>query len=247
MNALPPRDHNGPPAFDPDVLAALRTKVERAAETAGAWLDARVIESDEDASRANDYVRALKALRDEIDGARKEAKRPHDEAAKAVQVAFAALLDPLAFTDGAVKKMLSDFAARKRSAAEEAKAAEIARLEEEHGRATAALQAAHARNDVIGIAAETNGIGAIEDRLEALRGKRVKVQIASATGGGRTMAERTTRRARVVNLNLAFMHFRDRPEIAAALESLANAELRASRGAALTLPGFEIITERTVA
>lgn len=247
--APPPAGHNRPPPVDPDLLGAFRERIERAAETAGSWLDAKVIESDEDASRARDYIRAIKALKDEIDAARQDAKRPHDEAAKAVQEAFRPLLTPLIFTDGAVKSMLSRFAERKRAALEEDRDARLAALRAELAEAEQAAEAARGRNDVLGIAGAEDRAGDLRKQIKALAGKAgaPKVQIGSATGGARTMGQRTVRRATLVNVNHAFMHYRDHPALRECLESLANADLRAAKGAAVDLPGFIITEERIVA
>jgi uncharacterized protein with von Willebrand factor type A (vWA) domain len=246
--APPAAGHNNPPPYDPDVLEALKAEVNQAALTAGAWLDARVIESDEDAQRANDYVRALGALHDKADAARKAAKKPHDEAAKVIQAAFGKILDPLTLAQGAVKSMLSKFAQAKAAHLEQERQAAIAAAEAEVERGRAALAAAEGRNDVIGMATEASGLEAAEKALAKLTGKAApKVKIASATGGGRTMGTKTVRRASLENVNLAFMHYRDHPEVKECLERIANADLRAAKGQPVNLPGFTVTEERIVA
>ena len=42
------------------------------------------------------------------------------------------------------------------------------------------------------------------------------------------------------------LHYRDHPEMDALLVRLANADLRAAKGAEINLPGFEVIEEKVL-
>ena len=81
LSNLPPRDHNGPPPFDPDAFAAVKAKVDNFALTAGAWADLGEIDSQDRAERASDFVDGARKVYREVDEARKVAKAPHDVAA----------------------------------------------------------------------------------------------------------------------------------------------------------------------
>ncbi|NAZ37192.1 hypothetical protein [Rubellimicrobium sp. CFH 75288] len=244
--APPPMGHNRPPPVDPAALDAFEARVRAMAETAGQWLDEGAVADAADASRAGDFLTALRALHREVDEARREAKRPHDEAAKAVQAAFAPLLAPLEAAAERIKALLAEYAEREQAGREAERSEALARARADLAAAEAERERAACAHDVIGEAAAEHAIAVIEERIAALERGDTRVRIASATGGGRTLAQRTRRVARLVNLNRALIHYRDRAEVAALLERLANADLRGP-DAPDHIPGFAIAIERIVA
>ena len=78
---------------DPEIVA-LRDKVNEFGQGAVKWGEAG-IQSEEDAAKINDFVDGSRALYKRIDTLRKDRKKPHDDAAKAVQAQFKPLLDAI--------------------------------------------------------------------------------------------------------------------------------------------------------
>ena len=239
--------HNGGPPFDPAVLDAFRPRLNDFAASMGHWLDLGVIESEEDASRLNDFLTGARKLFKEIDEARVAAKKPHDDNSKAVQAAFTPLLDLLTKTAEKGKPLLTAWAQKQQAilrAQQERDQAEARRKAEEAK--LAALQAAQ-RNDVVGeVHAEALAKEAETARKAAE--KPVNAKVASATGGGRTMAMRSIANVKLTNINLLFMQFRDAPEVAEVLLTLARRKVRAASWVkGETLPGGDVYYVETMA
>jgi hypothetical protein len=241
---------NNPPPFDPEVIAALRGPVDAFAATAGEWLDLGRIDTEEDAARLNDFLSGARKLSKEIDEARVKAKKPHDEAAKAVQAAFTPLTDIVAKCADRVKVMMTDFLRRQKEA-EEAKrreaAAAAARAKAE---AEEAARLAAMRNDVVS-EAEAEAALKEAEKAEKAASREVKVGAGSATGGARTTGLRTYRFARVDRPALAFLTILNDPvagpQIRNELERLGTGMIRASDWPKdADLPGFNIIEEERV-
>ena len=129
--APPPAGHNIPPPYDPEVLASLAANGDEFMQASTAIRQKAVpIASEEHAALLTDHIGGLRGLTKKVDEARKAAKKPHDEAGKAVQLAFTPLLDRI---DRALKYMLDEQTAwlntqaeaeRKRKAEEERHARE---------------------------------------------------------------------------------------------------------------------------
>lgn len=236
---------NIPPLVDPGLLDREKARVAEFADAARAWLDKGTLENDEDAGRLTDFINGARGVVKALDAARTDAKRPYDEAAKGVQATFRPLLDAVEAAIARTKPMLTAYLEGKRKA-EEARRAEAARLaREEADRAAAAAVAAFQRNDVLGQAeAEAAVVAAQKAEIEARR--ETKVNVASASGGGRTAALRTHRSVEVDNWNLAFVAVKAEPAVQAAIVTALNARIRA-KGFEGEIPGVRIITTRTAA
>jgi hypothetical protein len=238
LDTPPPSGHNFPPPYDPSVIALFKPRINAFAETAGQWLDMGEIESEEDAARLNDFLNGARKLFKEIDAARVEAKKPHDVAAKEVQTVYSALLDVVTKTAEKPKPLLARFLERKRVAEEQErarkKAVADALAKEAADRATMAAM----QNDVVG-EAEAEAAAKEAAKLQKQADKPVNASIGSATGGGRTMSQRTIRDVRLVNINKAFMEFRESPEVAEVLTTLARRRVRAGDFDGAEIPGFE--------
>ena len=236
--------HNNPPGpFVPEDLLA---KVADFSEAAGIWLDLRDIEDNDQAERCTDFLGGAKALFKLIDDARKEQKKPHDDAAKAVQDVFRKPLETVDFAVKRVGQLQTRWLQAER-------AREAARKIEEQAAARKALAeaeriaaAADARNDVAGM------IEAEAARKEAAKAakaaeKPATARAGSATGAGRTISLRTTYRCEVENINHAFVALRDHPEVKEVLERLATAAVRAQQGDKVAPNGFKLIKEEKAA
>lgn len=251
-----PREHigaNNPPPFDQSVLDALDARVNEFILAGGDWRDLGEIQTEEQAGDLNDYLSGLKKNRDEVEKARKAAKKPHDDASKAVQAAFTPLVTKIDFTIGKLRPMLTAFMDRKEA---ERRAAERAAREEAARAAKAAEEAAAkaaARNDIAGeVAAQEQAKAAAEKAKEAERLAKGRVSVASGSGGGRTASYRTYWRAEVANPRVAYMELSSgrHPEIAAELaETIRALGERVARSKDFnpetdTLPGFVFHAER---
>ncbi len=77
--------------------------------------------------------------------------------------------------------------------------------------------------------------------------KPVSAKIASATGAGRSVGLRTQKSVEILNINTLFLHFRDRPEVAELLQSLAQKEVRAASWDGVDPPGTKVHFEQVAA
>jgi membrane protein involved in colicin uptake len=222
----PALGHNGPPIVDPDVLADLagRTDQFMAASTE---IRAKYapLQSEEHAKLLTDHIKGLRGLKSQVDEARKAAKKPFDEGAKAVQEVFTPILERI---DRAVTAMLgiqTEYGNRKAKleAERKAEAERVAREAREAAERAAKEAAASGDLDAEAAAARAQKEA---DALAKEAARDVKVNIGSATGAGRTIAMVTVREAEIENINLLFVHYRARPEVAEVLLRLANADVR---------------------
>lgn len=244
--------HNSQLPYDPAVVERLETRVRELADAGGAWLDLGKIEDEAQAEKLNDFLNQARAAVREIEDERKAAKEPHLEAGRSVDSKFKTLTAPLEKLGIALKQMATDYIARKRAEEEKRKAAEreAARLQQEE--AERLRREAEARNDVIAQAAAEEAAKAAEKAAKAAE-KPVKVGIASATGGGRTMSERTSYRARIEDDGAARRAFSfllsdpgSREGLIAEMERLCTAARRRKDGPS-EINGVKWIEERTVA
>lgn len=242
-----PAGHNNPPAFDPEVLSALSAKTEEFLEVTQKWLELDKIETEEHAGQVTDQIDGLRGLFKKVDTARKDAKRPHDEAGKAVQAAFSPVLEKLKRAADALKPKLAAFAAAK--AAREAE--EQRKAQEEADRKAAEAEAARKA------AEESGNIGAQVDAEEAAKAaeaaqkdaaRPTKSNVKSATGAGRTMSLREVKEVEVTNINVLFMHYKEREEVAELLKRLATADVRAKDyDPEKPIPGVKVTTRSVMA
>lgn len=249
MNDLPPPlGHNNPPVVDPAILDAAKAKVSEWADAAGEWLVRGRVDTDADASDLKDMIDGSRKVGKAIEDARKKAKEPHTEAAKAVDAAFRPLTAAMEKVVERLRPILTDFLGRK-EAEECARRAEMAAEAERQRQEAARLAAAAAeRNDVLGETAAQLAAAEAE-KLAEVAAAEVKVSVASASGGGsRATALRSRRVVGIDNLALAFLEVKDHPGVIEAIQSALNARVnRADWPADGTLRGCTIGTVRTAA
>lgn len=235
--------HNAPPS----PIDEMREKVNEFGRAAQQWGETGV-QTDADAERLNDFLAGARQIHKDLDAMRVAEKKPHDDAAKAVQAKFKPLLDAIERAGAAAKGVLSAYMRRKEAQLAEQRrreAEEAARIEAE---AQAKAAEAEARGDLVGAAeAEAAAAVAKAEADAATDADAAKARVQSASGAGRTTGMRTFRIAKIVNSALAVAHYRNHPEVLATIERLANADIRASRGAAVSIPGVDVIEERRVA
>ncbi|RMF07406.1 MAG: hypothetical protein D6773_03535 [Alphaproteobacteria bacterium] len=233
--------HNAPPSRLPELEKLARDFT----DAAGAWMDQGAIDDEASAARANDYVAGARRLWQQIDDERKAEKQPHLDAGRRIDGEYKPLLDMLERSAKEVAARLTDYLKRQEEARRKEREAQEAAARAAARAAAEARRAAERRNDIAGqIEAEQ----AAEEARRALdaAAKPVRVSVESDSGGANRRSLRRVRKAKIANISAAFVHYRDRPEVRELIERLANAEIRAARGRAVTIPGIEIIEEEKI-
>lgn len=238
---------NNPPPFDATEVERLDSEASGFLDAAAEWIEKGELSTESDAQLLNDFISGVKKRKTATDKARASAKKPHDDAGKAVQAAYKPIITKLEAVVSKVNPLLTEWLQKK----EDARQAEIKRQLEEAQRqqeeAERKAAEAVARNDISG---EIDAEAAMEDaaRLEkaASRAAAKKANISSATGGGRTASLRTYYIAKTTNVRAAFMHFQDNPAVADLFRSLAEAEIRSKEfdPETMTIPGIEITAKQ---
>ena len=238
--------HNNPPPFDPDRHQALADRLKEFSEASADWLKLTEIETEEEAAALTDQITGLRALNKEIDAERVAQKKPHDDAGKAVQAAFAPLIETV---DRTVKKLLAlqaGFLKKKQAEEDARKKAELEKARLEKEAAEKALAEAKAKGDIAAeIAAEEAAKEAEKAAKSASRVENAKV--GSASGAGRTIALRTEKIGKITNRRTFFLHVQDDAEIVEALQRIANRIVRAADYEEGTVPGLQKIEEQKAA
>jgi D-ribose pyranose/furanose isomerase RbsD len=232
---------NNPPPFDPAIVEKHAEIAAQFIAAAGEWIENGDLASEEDAQRLNDFRAGIRARKKETEDDRKAAKKPHDDAGKAVQTAYLPILEKLdraiSKTDPILKKWMEKVEAERK--AEAARIAEEARRQREEADRLAAQ--AQARNDLSGeVDAEAAMKEAEKAEKTATRMAKGTVKVSSATGGARSASLRTIRRAEITNIYLVFNQFKDHPDVRGVLESLATGAIR--RGE--EVEGVRVVEER---
>lgn len=237
--------HNNPPPYDPDALAELNEKVSEFLKATQTWLSLEKIETEIHAGQVTDQISGLRGLWKKVDTARKSAKKPHDDAGKAVQAAFNPLLTKLTRAADALKPKLAVYAEEKAAREEEARKIAGAEAQKQAEEAKAKLAEAEAAGD-IGAQVEAEEAAKEAEEAQTKAARPVSSGVKSATGAGRTMSMRKVKEVEITNLNVLFMHYRDRPEVSELLQRLATAEVRSKDyDPAKPVPGVNV-TERKV-
>lgn len=244
MNDMtPPAGHNNGPAFNPETVEKLTEEAQQISATAAEWANSEVTD-DETAGRLKDFLDGAKRLENSVEERRKQEKQPFLEAGREVDAAFNSVKDMIQRSGTLAKAPLAKYLAEKQRKAEEErrKEAEAARkLQEEAERERRIAE--ESQNAQAQLEAEKKAKEA-EEATKAAEAP-VKAKVGSATGTGtRATSLRTVRKAKITSINQALLHYRDHPDITDTILRIANAEIRASKGADITIPGIEIITEQ---
>lgn len=236
----------GIPPFDAGRVALYAANVASFCDACGAWKDIKTITSAEQSERLTDFVAGAVELAKKIDASRVDEKKAHDDRGKAVQKAYIPLTDKLDRVIELMKDMQADWLKREndRIAAEKAEAARIAR--EKADEAARELAAAEARNDVSGVI-DAEAKAAEAKKEVSVAAKPVKASAGSASGGGRTMALRTVKTARIDDLRAVFLFFEKHPDVLETIQRLATAAVRASDYVEGSVPGITLITDQVAA
>lgn len=145
----PPAGHNAPPKDDS--LQAHRDRYMELRQAGEAWLQTGITDQ-ETADLAEAWRKQVNAARKAAEAQRVAEKKPHDDAAKAVQVKWLPVLESFDRLDAPIRAKLTDFAkaekdrlAKEREAAREA--AEAAKRDAEQAAARALTSGSFAAHD----------------------------------------------------------------------------------------------------
>ena len=228
--------HNQPP----DVYDGFRLHVEDLFDQAKQFLDGEPIETEQQAEDVSRLLNMVRKTSNDADDARKAEKKPHDDAAKAVQAKWKPLLDKLDLAATTAKNALAPFL-RKQEEAQ--RAAAQAAIEEARRQAEAAAQAAQqARPDDLAGQATARILQENAAELEK-KAARLDKSKAHAKGGERAVGLRSVWTPTLTDACAALRHYRERQpdELKAWLLEQATKDVRAG---ARSIPGFTITEER---
>lgn len=238
----PPVGHNNPPP--PEPIEEARELISLLDVEASAWFDGEPIKNQKQADDVARLLDAARKAKQKFDADRKTEKKPHDEAAKAVDAKWKPVIADaeriVEIAKAAQTPWLIKVEAEKRAAEEaarreaDAKAAEARRLAQE---ADGSLAAAKARDAALEEAkrAEWAAQQAAHDKAGA-----------KGAGMARTVSLRTTWRSLVEDRRALLNHIakRDPDALTAFVEDWA---AKAVRSGARELPGVKIYEERAAA
>lgn len=228
--------HNNPPAHE-----AIGLHIDDLYDEAKGFLDGEPIANHGQADAVADLMDKLRKARRDADGFRADEKRPHDEAAKAVQAKYRPLLDKCERGVEACRAALTPWLERlDAERAEEARLARLAadaRLSEARGKLTDPSNLA-ARDEAETLLADAKRAERTANRAEKAR--------PQASGEGRAIGLRTSYRVEVTDLTAfsrwAWQH--RRAEYESFLRELAERE---GRRGPVQIPGMIVHTERKAA
>ena len=217
---------NNPPLIEPELLDQCKAKVGEFSAKATEWLELGQIQNAEQSGLLVDFITGARQVTKRIDEARVAAKRPDDEKAKAVQAAFAPMLDEIERCVTRLKPMQAAWL-KIEQARIDAEREEKRRLAEELRQKAEEAELLAKANNSIGGEIEAERLAKEAEDMQKAADREVKVQAKSASGAGRTMSTRKIKVARIENPNAVYMFFRDRPEVLDILQRLANGAIRA--------------------
>lgn len=232
--------HNNPP--EPSPFEAFTAHIGDLFEEAKNFLDGAGVNSDAEAEVVSRLLDEIRKAAKDADKARAEEKKPHDDAAKAVQARWKPILERADLAVDTCKRVLAPWLAKKE--AEARAAAEAARREaEEKARAAEAAMRASAETDLAAREqAEALLKAAKQADRDATRAEKARPQ---ATGGARATTLRTIYRPELTEPSAALRHYvaTQPDEIKACLLRLAEIDVR---GGKRTIPGFTVHEEKSV-
>lgn len=218
---------NSPPAYDPDILAQFEATASDFLRVTQQWLSLEAIETEAHASQVTDQIDGLRGLWRQVDAARKEAKKPHDDAGRAVQSAFNPLLTKLQKAADALKPKLAAYASAKARREGEAKREAEAEAQRQAEAAKEAFRQAEAAGD-IGAQVEAEEAAKAAEKAQKNASRKTNTSVKPASGAGRTMSLRKIKEVEITNINVLFMALRDAPEVHETLRRIATQRVRAA-------------------
>jgi Xaa-Pro aminopeptidase len=231
---------NNPPVADP--FEGFAAHINDLFEEAKNHLDGEGVESQSQADAVSQLLDMLRKAAKDADAARTVEKKPHDDAAKAVQAKWKPLLDRAELAVTTCKQALAPWLMKVE--AEKRAAAEAARLEAE-GKARVAAEAMRAAQSTDLAALEAAEALVEEAKRAGADANRAEQSKAHAKGGERATGLRSYFTPILTDPKAALVHYvATNPEaVKGFLLALAKADVAAGKRA---IPGFEITEERRV-
>jgi hypothetical protein len=224
-----------------DPFEAIKEEIEDEANRAREWLSRTSIDSMTLCSQARNMQASLLSLFKRADKMREGEKKPHMEAAKAVDNKFRSLLDAAKAAADALRVSFEPFlvAEETRRKEEERRKFEEARkaAEEERSRLLAERERWIEEDPVLALTSPP-------PELPVIPQEPATVKVQAGGGTGRKAGLRSVWEATLVDYDAALRHYASNAKIRALVESLAAADVRAG---AREIPGFEIKEKRRVA
>lgn len=217
--------NNPPPAAD--LFAEEIDNLKSRAEAFGDVTEAN-------AGEARDLIGLAKALAKAIDAKRDEEKRPHLEAGREIDGTYKPLVDSAKYACAPLEKALTDHIVAQKRKAEEARRAAEAKAAAEAAKAKALAEDALLGEDA---AADAK---AAENEAKLVAAEEKQAGTVKGSEGFRAAGLRTVRKAKVTNRALLIAHYANHPDVWELTTRLANAEIRAAKGAPVSIPGVEV-------
>jgi len=226
----------------PDPFAGFEAHINDLFDEAKNFLDGEGVNTQGQADAVGQLLDQLRTAAKDADKARVEEKKPHDDAAKAVQAKWKPLLDKADLAVTTCKKALAPYLQKVEE--EKRKAAEAARLEAEEKARLAQAAAGLAAKDDLAAQEEADRLIREAKKAETAANKAAG-DGAKVKGGARAVSLRTSYRPELENAREALLHYvKTRPDdIKALLVQLAERDIREGKR---TIPGFRVIEEQTV-
>jgi hypothetical protein len=231
-----------------DAAQTFEDRIKALVNAANAWAkEVPAIESAEQAGRCEDLIGQCREEYAAVDAARKEARRPHDEAVAGIQARFNPLLDLLKASGAVLNTLKARWLAlvEERQAEERRKAeaaAQRAREDAEMAEASAAAGLGRAVDNAIAAAAARKR--AADAAEAAQRAARAKPQVVGEMGG-RASGFRTEWSAEIIDVVAALEHYADHVDLRVTLQKIANADARRLK-AQLSVPGVRAVSKKVV-
>lgn len=203
--------------------------------------------TEDNAQFVRDHVGYGGKLSKEIDATRDDKKRPHLEAGRQIDGAYKPLIEECDKIIKGLKQKLAAFL--------DAREREARRIADEKARALRAAEEAAAKaaeepeeeDPFLAATAPVIDVKAAHVEAKIAEGQALAAsRVSSAAGGFAATSLKTKRSAKVTDWSALAAHYLNRGEVRAVLEQLANADIRHSKGAEISIPGVEIVSERVL-
>lgn len=228
--------HNKGPVFNTEVVDAFTAEATEISDAASEWGGVEIT-TETKAGELKDFLDTARAKLKEIEERRKVEKQPFLDAGREVDAAFKKVTGVIEQAGKIAKAPLEAYLREQQRIADEKRRAEQEAARKAAEEAERERQIAERNRNAAAMAE------AEEKRKAAEEERRARVASATGTGANRT-GLRTIRSARIKNINQAMLHYRERSELAEVITRMANADIRAAKGAAITIPGIDIIEEQ---
>lgn len=246
---------NNPPVSI-DFEAAFETvkaRIGKIAEVGNKWVTERPEITDaEMAGKCTDFMAQVNAALKDAEAARRAEKKPHEDAAKAVDVKFRALGATLEKIKELLQPRLTTWLRKEqdRIAAERRQAEDAARKAREEAEAAQRLAEDAAKKpgaDVIGAAVAAEDAKKRAEEAAKLGATPMRAQ-AKGDFSSRAASLRTYHSAKIVDVMKALRAFKDDAGVLAALQKAADAAARDARGDQSKAPsGVEFVSDQRAA